>query len=278
MISQNGLGTFTSGWLAFELSVLRRLKFRSVSMPFTGEPELGLYLKRWGARVAANDPAEWAYIRAKAHIENNSERLTEESLERLLEDLYVPREELNNPSLAKWFSETDAWWFDNLRMNILDMDSTTGDSSTLQALALSVGISVGDYVLSFDEETRVLREPLALSDVFRRVWQSTPAPVNNSQRNTSTKRDARTFIAEQHSDLLLLRLPRASNIPLRSRSPLLSWREEWIRGGDDFWGETEAAQASRLGTPVETKQQYLRFVEDLLQTAAHLPTWAVLHT
>jgi len=35
--------TFSNGWLNFELSVLRRLKFASVAFPFTGEPELGLH-------------------------------------------------------------------------------------------------------------------------------------------------------------------------------------------------------------------------------------------
>ena len=57
MQTQNGLNGGSIGWLGFELSVLRRLKFRSVALPLAGEPNLGLYLKRWDARVAANDPA-----------------------------------------------------------------------------------------------------------------------------------------------------------------------------------------------------------------------------
>ncbi len=278
MISSNGERFLSNGWLAFELAVLRRLKFRSVIMPFAGEPELGLYLKRWDARVTANDSAEWAYTRAKALIENNTERLTEETVEALLEDLYVPRDELTNTALRKWFTETDAWWFDNLRLNILNIESATGDPSSMRALALSVGMAVGDYVLSFDSETRTLREPLALSDVFRRAWQSHPAPVNNSQRNAAMNRDARSFVAEQHAELLFLRLSRPTNLPLRSRSPVHAWREEWVRGGDDFWGSMESALAGRLGTPVATKQQYIRFVEEILQTAAHLPVWAIAHT
>ena len=43
------------GWLAFELNVLRRLKFASVILPFTNQPHLGAYLKRWNVRVLAND-------------------------------------------------------------------------------------------------------------------------------------------------------------------------------------------------------------------------------
>ena len=32
--------TFPNGWLNFELSVLRRLKFSSIALPFTGEPNV----------------------------------------------------------------------------------------------------------------------------------------------------------------------------------------------------------------------------------------------
>ena len=43
-------------WLAFELNVLRRMKFESAALPFTPDPAIGAYLKRWNVRVAANDP------------------------------------------------------------------------------------------------------------------------------------------------------------------------------------------------------------------------------
>jgi hypothetical protein len=44
-----------ASWLGFELNILRRLEFKSVAMPFTGEPTLGAYLKRRDVRVLAND-------------------------------------------------------------------------------------------------------------------------------------------------------------------------------------------------------------------------------
>ena len=87
------------GWLAFELNILRRLKFDSVAMPFTGEANLGMYLKRWGARVLANDVMQWSWVRAVADIQNNSEVLSEEDLRIILEDVYVPRYRLQNQSL-----------------------------------------------------------------------------------------------------------------------------------------------------------------------------------
>ncbi|HYY58754.1 MAG TPA: hypothetical protein VE842_15580 [Pyrinomonadaceae bacterium] len=260
------------GWLAFELSVLRRLKFRSVALPFGGEPYLGIYLKHWGVRVAANDLAQWAWTKASAYIENNTERLTEDDLAFLLEDTYMPREEAGNTPTRRWFNETDALWFDNLRENAERMQSPA-----TRALALSTGMMVGDYVLSFDDQTRRLRQPLSLPDVFERVWRSEPAPVNNAQRNLSANMEAREFVAQQHTDLLFLRLPHASNKHEWRRNAPSAWREEWVRGTDGFWDEMEKRCAGRLGSYAETKQQYLSFVEDLLQTAAHLPAWAIAY-
>ncbi|MBA2645298.1 MAG: hypothetical protein H0U81_00740, partial [Pyrinomonadaceae bacterium] len=137
------------GWTAFELSVLRRLKFRTAANPFSGEPTLDVYLKRWGVRVASNDAARWAWTKALARVENNSTRLSESEIEIILEDAYVPRHKLQNPALRRWFGETDAWWFDNVRAGAEKIED-----GIKRALALNLGLMTGDYALSFDDETR----------------------------------------------------------------------------------------------------------------------------
>ena len=264
---------FPNGWLAFELGVLRRLKFTSVALPFTGETELASQLKLWKVRVAANDPLLWSYIKALALIENNAEQLNEEDLELLLDDAYVPGEKLDNPALLKWFNETDAWWFDNLLANAQQLGQYKRE------LALTAGMMTGDYVLSFNEETRRLRKPFSLPDAFRRVLACLPEPHDNGMRNQSTNQDVRSFVAERHhTDLLFLRLPVPVTQTPVVRDSLVTWREEWLRGGDDFWFEFERGRQARLGSPVQSKQQYLGFVEDLLRTASHIPTWAIAHT
>ena len=264
---------FPNGWLAFELGVLRRLKFTSVALPFTGETELASQLKHWKVRIAANDPLLWSYIKALALIENNAEQLNEEDLELLLDDAYVPGEKLDNPALLKWFNETDAWWFDNLLANAQQLGQYKRE------LALTAGMMTGDYVLSFNEETRRLRKPFSLPDAFRRVLACLPKPHDNGMRNQSTNQDVRSFVAERHhTDLLFLRLPVPVTQTPVVRDSLVTWREEWLRGGDDFWFEFERGRQARLGSPVQSKQQYLGFVEDLLRTASHIPTWAIAHT
>ena len=265
--------TFPNGWLNFELSVLRRLKFSSIALPFTGEPYLGVQLKRWNVRVAANDSMIWAHTKATALIENDSERLTEDDLEAIVDDAYVPREHLNNPSLSSWFNETDAWWFDNVRFNAERLDN-----QYKRALALTLGMMVGDYATSFTAENSHLREPLSLSGVLRQFAETLPFNYDNSLRSKATHQDTRDFVAERrHTDLLFLRLP----VPIQPQ-PIsqygLAWREEWLQGSDDFWSEFEKTRAGKLGSRVQSKQQYLGLVEDLLHTAAHLPGWAIAHT
>lgn len=266
--------SFPNGWLAFELSVLRRLKFNSVAIPITGEPYVSVQLKPWKVRVAANDPMMWAFTKATALVENHAERLTEDDIDVVLEDAYVPRDKPDNPSLAKWFNESDAWWFDNVRGKADRLES-----EYKRALALTCGMMVGDYVLSFDKDTRALREPLSLSRVFRKMVGLLPSPYDNSMQNRSTNQNVRDFVAErQHTDLLFLNLPTPVIRSEPSRKTLSSWREEWLRGGDDFWGDFERQRVGKLGAPVQSKQQYLGFVEDLLRTAAHIPAWAIAHT
>lgn len=264
---------FSNGWVAFELGVLRRLKFSSVALPFTGEPDIAVNLKRWKVRVAANDALIWSFTKATAMVENYQEHLSDDDLNAILEDAYVPRDKLDNPSLLKWFNEIDAWWFDNLRFNTDHLDPYK------RSLALTAGMMVGDYVLSFTKETLGLREPFSLSKTFQLMVKALPVAYDNSLRNSSTNQDVKTFVAERHhTDLLFLRLPAPVTQSTGLRDPFVTWREEWLRGGDEFWLDLERQRGARLGSRVQSKQQYLGFVEDLLRTASHIPAWAIAHT
>jgi len=271
MVTQNALSAGTIGWLGFELSVLRRLKFKSIALPLAGEPQLGQYLKRLAIRVSANDPAQWAWTKSQAFIENNSETLTEEDIAAVTDDAYVPRNYFRNPTLLTWFNETDAWWFDNVRANADKLNSPYK-----RALALALGMAVGDYVFSFNVDTRDLRQPLSLSNVFRRLWHTLLPPVNNMRQNTSSNRSAKAFVAEtQDTDLMFLRLPRPTRSTDTRNARVLTWREEWIRQGKGFWRELARDRGGKLDAYVETKEQYLGLIEDLLHSSAHVPLWAL---
>ena len=257
-------------WLAFELNVLRRLDFKTAALPFTSNPTLGLYLKRGEARVLANDPLQSAWTKALASIQNNGEKLTDENVNAVLEDVYVPKHKLQNPALRNWFNETDSWWFDNIRQNLEKLQSPFGF-----AMAASLVMAVGDYVLSFTEDTLELRQPL--SNVYRRLWTTMPEAINNGQNNSCQNKGADEFLAESFADLMFLRLPAAESGGRTATPDKVVWREEWLRGGNDFWADFETARHGKLGGPVETKSQYLKVLSETLKTASHMKIWAIAH-
>jgi hypothetical protein len=261
----------SSGWLGFELNVLRRLKFASALLPFTGEPEVGVNLKRWNVQIAANDFSQANWTKAVAAIENNTEKLSASDVDIVLEEVYVPHYRLENDSLGNWFGETDAWWFDNVRRNIEKLFTPAA-----RAIALSIGMRVGDYVLSFDDETRELRQPL--SNVFRNFWNIQPEPIDNKQINVCQNKTVIDFIAENRMDLMFLQLPLVRQKNTKNGLGKSAWREEWLRCGNQFWNDFETAQAGKLGASVETKHQYLQLVAELLQTASHIPSWVISYT
>lgn len=246
------------------------MSFASVAMPFTPDPALGIYLKRHDVRVMANDMLQSAWTRALASIQNNSEQLSDDEANAVLDDVYVPGYKLRNPSLRSWFGETDSWWFDNARRNLDQIESPFAF-----AIAASIIMSVGDYVHSFTEETRMLRQPL--SNVFRRELSRFPEPVNNGQNNNCQNKGIRDFIAEAKTELMFLRLPPAKSANRPWFSEKAVWREEWLRGGDDFWPDLESARSGKLGMPVESKSQYLQLLEEALNIATHIKKWAVAH-
>jgi hypothetical protein len=221
--------------------------------------------------VAVNDPAQWSWIKSQAFIENNSHSLTEQDVELLLDDAYVPRKYFRNPGLLSWFNETDAWWFDNVRAN-----ADKFESPYKRALALAAGMSVGDYVFSFNLDTRDMRQPLALSNVFRRLLKTLPTPIDNRRRNICSNKSAKAFLAENpENDLMFLRLPHPTRTSDSRNARAVIWREEWVRQGKGPWSEPHKERGAKLDAYVETKEQYLGLIDDILHTAAHVPMWAI---
>jgi hypothetical protein len=262
-----------AGWLAFEQNVLHRLSFESVAMPLTAGTGLGVYLKRRGVRVAANDPLQSSWVAAMARLQNDRETLSTDDVNVVLEDAYVPGWKLDNPALSRWFSETDAWWFDNVRRNIEKLSSPVARS-----IAGSLAVETGRYVMSFDEATRQFRQPL--SNAFRRLWSIEPDPSPGLAYCSNKPVDA--FLAdpqvmERFGDLLFLRLPALSSRGLRGTLGRDAWAEEWIRGGDNFWPILEESSSRSLGGATETRSQYLRLLERTLERAGNFKKWAIAH-
>jgi hypothetical protein len=257
-------------WLGFELSVLRRLKFSSITIPFAGQPDLGWYLKFWGKQILANDVCQWAWWMSRAMIENQGESLTEEDVSLTLSEAYVPHRRLYNSALGASMNEIDAVWFDNVWLNIQQIEN-----EHRRALAYTVALGVGDYVFSFNRETSSLRRPL--SEVYIALWRNSRDVINNGKLNYSVNHDAHEFIRSARADLMFARFPRPEGMSAL-RSGIVGWRETWIRGAESEWDSIIAAQRGRLGDDVMSKEHYLQLIGNFLSRAKHIPKWAIAHT
>jgi hypothetical protein len=247
--------------LAFEASVLRQIQFTSVAIPFSAEAKLDWYLKAWNKRILSNDSRAWAATAARALIES-TEALSEENIVQLLKDIYVPGTRLGNPHLRRWFSETDAWWMDNLRRNIELIED-----EKLRAQACLLGLQTGDYALSFEEQTYDLRRPLAT--VFWRLAGRFTIGAQPHPQNRSYNYQPLEFIRNGRADLLYLNLP-ASDEEAEGVQARFQWRECWVKGM-----AADAADFARTLPAPQSKQAYLLRVDKMLRAAAHIKKWAI---
>ncbi|MFN0119010.1 MAG: hypothetical protein ACKV2V_00760 [Blastocatellia bacterium] len=256
-------------WLGFELSVLRRVKFNSVAIPFSGQPDVDWYLKYWHKQVFNNDICQWSWWISRALVENQGETLGDEDTTRVLRDAYVPRRQHHNPALAGLMGEMDSWWFDNVWRNIQDLPDTTK-----QALATQVALSVGDYTHSFTPETAYLKRPL--SEVFDDIRLTQRRAYNNGLDNRCGNLDAVDFIRQTRTDLMYARFPGPRGLA-ELKNGIVGWRETWVRGTDQFWPDLIASRRGSPGDVTGSKEQYRTLLSQFLESARHLPKWAISH-
>ena len=270
MFNNNNNNVSTNRWLGFELSVLRRLKFSSIAIPFSGWPDLDWYLKFWGKQILSNDICEWAWWVSRAFVENQGELLTEEDVSMILSEAYVPRRKLENPALAQWMGEMDSVWFDNIRINIDQIEN-----EHRRALAIATALKTGDYAFSFRPETARLKRPL--SEVFITLWRRHRQIINNTRENFSGNLDGGEFIKSIRAELMFARFPRPEGISSLRRG-IVGWRETWVRGTDEAWDHLIQDRRGKLGDDVMSKENYLTLVSNFLEKAADIPKWAIAHT
>jgi hypothetical protein len=248
--------------LGFQASVLRQIEFRSIAVGLCGWARLEWYLKAWNKLIFSNDPRAWASAVSRAMIEARAP-MAEDHVAALLNDVYIPGNRLMNAGLLRWFSETDAWWMDNLRRNIESIED-----ETLRAQAIHLGLQVGDYALSFDERTRDLRRPLA-TVLWRLAGRMATGPAGQAH-SRSYNMSVEEFARQSRADLFYLNLPPAHGEEAGSEARN-RWRESWVRCSD----EATEDEVMKLAATAQSKHTYLSMVERILRAASNVKTWAI---
>jgi hypothetical protein len=248
--------------VGFQASVLGQIDFKCIAIPVSGWGGVITYLKAWGRAILANDPRSWAAACSRARLEGR-QGLEPEQVSAILDDVYVPSARLANPGLRRWFSETDAWFMDNLRRNI----DRIADPAVL-AQALLLGIQTGDYAQSFEEETLELKRPL--TTIFRQLAEASFDGFQGHSPISSYNLPVEEFIQTARADLLYLNLPagNASRAGSAGRHP---WRECWVSREC----QTQSGKGLLMATIPQSRPAYLSAVNRLLTAGIRIRKWAI---
>lgn len=119
--------------LPFILKHLANLKFNSALDAFSGSGCVGYAIKQTGARVYANDFLNFCFQTARATVENNSTKLSEDDVSRLLRTNNSAPTFVRDTYTDLFFGETDCAFLDNLWANIQDLQSPLKISLALAA-------------------------------------------------------------------------------------------------------------------------------------------------
>ena len=119
--------------LPYILKHLAKLKFTSALDAFSGSGCVGYAIKQTGARVYANDFLNFCFHTARATIENNSTKLTEEDVGKLMRPNTSAKPFVRDTYKDLFFSETDCEFLDNLWTNIQELQSPLKASLALAA-------------------------------------------------------------------------------------------------------------------------------------------------
>ena len=253
------------GLQSFRLGIIARYSPRSVAIPFATDARLGAYLKMTASRISVNSPLPSVVAECNAIIANNRETLSSSDVDMILADVGT-RGEIGDRTLLSWFDEQDVRWLDRVRANI-----GTLPSPAKVALAQKLAMETGQYALSFRSGTSHLRQPL--TNIFLKLSSRLPEVIDNGKRNLCTMKPPRQFVSETEADLMFLTLPAPSFDGMRAALGNRAWREEWIRGGTEFWREFEEKSAGQIHGRTPSKSMYLKSLEQLLRSARKMRHW-----
>ncbi len=256
---------------AFEVAVLRELPFKSIALPFGGNGHLGWRLKMLGKQIHTNDIRQAETCQSIALVENNGFVLGASQIDALLSAARDASEDETldvNAGLGPWFTPTEARWMEGFRRAVL-MNS----DRILQALAMSLGLRLGDYWLSFDDEAKALRP--SLEEAAIELSTRLNLAVDNHQTNTAACMDPRNFVVQAQADLVYVALP---GITPANPSATSSWREIWASGEPDAPARLAKQQHGTFGGRFLSRTEYKTAVKKFFNRLRHFSQWSVSMT
>ena len=200
--------------LPFIYDAVKELDFRSVLDACSGSGAVSYLFKSMGKAVTSNDFLRFCYHTAQATIANNTERLSDEEVERLLSPHPAPHDFIARTFHDLYFTPDENHFLDHLISHILEIDNPYKQSIAFAAITRAClrrrprGIFTYTGVRYYDGRRDL---QLSLQEHFHlAVATMNKAVFDNGQINVALNCDLFEIPSTQHFDLVYLDPPYVS--------------------------------------------------------------------
>lgn len=254
-----------AGWI---WNNTRHMDFETVFCPFAGWPAIPMMFKEQGKSVVIADLLESHVHVSRALVVNQDEVLDPFDVDMLVEENKGKVQLVEGVCNAYGMAPAHGAWLDNMRSNASKLDSALKKS-----LALTVGMLVIRYLMSFDDETRdVMPDDDPAGAFHYYVEFMNQKVISNGAPCEAYNKDALELVASVNSDAMCFYLPSASGY--RDLRPEQRMMELFVN--DCTESELDAkleGRASGLGSAMHDKMDYEKKLAAFFDAAAHIPFW-----
>lgn len=250
----------------------------SVLDAFSGSSVVGYMYKTKGLRVFSNDRLSYCYHVARAIVENNNTRLTEQEIDALLTDKNAQAGDFIRKSFkGVFFKDETLALLDNLRANV---DALSGIKKSMALFALGKTCVSGGGFGHFNtttEEGKRHYTPSSFIEYYRRnLYRINALVFDNGKENKAFNGDIVDVAPGIKADLVYFDPPYATQFS----STHYEKAYHFVEGLMTYWKDKEIdpskkVRSYRIETEGVTPENAKEFFTGFLNSSKHIPHWLI---
>lgn len=251
-------------------------KAQSVVDAFSGSSAVAYMFKTKGMQVFANDRLRYCYHAARAIVENSSTRLSDEEIDRLLEDNPKADTFVQDNFKGLFFSAATKQVIDSVRANC---DALSGYKKDIALFALGKTCASGGFGhFTSSTETGMRKDsPEEFRSRLRKNIERINALVfDNGKENKASQKDVNEFLPASKADLAYFDPPYATEFSTTNYEKAYHFVEGLMRKWEGLTikadSKTKAYETDHVSV---TKANAQDFFTTFLTSAKHIGNWLI---
>lgn len=260
-----------AGWIWEEIA---DLEYSSFYDAFCGASKVGSFFKQKGYQVFASDILHCHYWQAKALVENNTDLLTPDHYEMLMQPAGEEATNLFQAWTDHYFSREEVDALGTWRYNIENQNAFQ-ENDNLKALAKAAVYQCIAYWTNFNQGY-LQPKPMSPSDILKHYIQTLNDKVTDNQvENMAYALNAYELAPQLPADVIWINPPAMTGFRHTNRKTEL--KECWTRqvGQLNLEGVLPPSDAPQLGQHFDDGGAYLNALGNFLDQAQSSRVWVI---